>query len=79
MDIVNRFPDCREFARTLTLWTSTDKKNWERIWKAPQVEGRWLVKLRQIERARYIKLGLQEEQYLALKYVFVYETRSRKN
>ena len=79
VDIVNRYPDCRDFARTLTMWISTNKKNWKIIWKAPQIEDRWLVKLRQIEQARYVKLGLNEEQYLDLKYVFVYETASAKN
>ncbi len=76
VDIVNRFPDCRDFARTLTMWISDDKQTWKQVWKAPRVEDRWVVTLPQAERARYIKLGLQEEQYLDLKHVFVYETVS---
>jgi len=78
VDIVNRFPDCREFARTLTMWISTDKQTWKQVWKAPRVEDRWLVKLPEKERAKYIKLGLRETQYLDLKHVFVYGTSSGK-
>jgi hypothetical protein len=72
VDIVNRYPDCRDFARTLTMWLSNDKKSWRQVWKAPRVEDRWRVKLPPGERGRYIRLGLQEEQILDLKYVFVY-------
>jgi len=74
VDIVNRFPDCRHFARTLTMWISSDKQNWEQVWRAATVADRWKVTLREKKIARYIKLGLREKQYLDLKYVFVYET-----
>jgi hypothetical protein len=77
VDIVNRFPDCRHFARTLTMWVSTDKRNWKQVWSAPRVEDRWLVTFPKKVRAKYIKLGLRERQYLDLKYVFVYETASK--
>jgi hypothetical protein len=60
------------------MWTSTDKRNWKQVWTAPRVEDRWLVRLPKNERAKYIKLGLREKQYLDLKYVFVYETASGK-
>jgi hypothetical protein len=73
IDIVNRHPDCRDFARTLTLWISSDKKNWKPLWKAPQVEDRWTVEFKQAQTGRYIKLGLREKQYLNLKHVFVYQ------
>jgi len=78
VDIVNRFPDCRDFARTLTMWVSDDKKTWKEIWTAPRIEDRWVVTLSKAVQARYIKLGLQEEQYLDLKHVFVYETASNR-
>jgi hypothetical protein len=74
VDIVNRFPDCREFARTLTMWLSTDKRSWKEVWRASGARDRWLVKMAGKERARYVKLGLREKQYLDLKYVFVYRS-----
>lgn len=79
VDIVNRFPDCRDFARTLTMWISSDRKEWKQIWKAATVEDRWKVALPEKKRARYIKLGLQGRQHLDLKYVFVYDTASERD
>lgn len=72
VEIVNRQRACQEFARTLTLWLSTDKKTWQQVWRDPQVQSRWRVRLPRHPRARYLKLGLQEKQYLNLKYVYVY-------
>lgn len=46
------------------------------VWRAPRIEDRWRVKLPRGEHGKYIKLGLQEEQILDLKHVFVYETGS---
>ena len=71
--IVNRVGSCQEFARTLTMWLSTDGKTWTKTWSAggrPRAD--WHVKLAKTPKARYIKLGLAEKQYLDLKYVFVY-------
>jgi len=71
--IVNRVGSCQEFARTLTMWISSDQKTWTKVWSAggrPQNE--WRVKLPKTPKARYVKLGLTEEQYLDLKYVFIY-------
>jgi len=79
VDIVNRFPDCRHFTRTLTMWLSTDKKNWRQVWKAPRVENRWRVKLPPKQRAKYIKLGLRETEYLDLKHVFVYQAGAKES
>ena len=71
--IVNRVNSCQEFARTLAMWVSTDGKTWTKTWSAggrPRAD--WHVKLPKTPKAKYIKLGLTEKQYLDLKYVFVY-------
>ncbi|MBT3201367.1 MAG: hypothetical protein HN350_15810 [Phycisphaerales bacterium] len=71
--IVNRVESCQEFARTLTMWVSTDGKTWSKIWSAGgRPEAQWRIKLPKTPNAKYIKLGLGEKQHLDLKYVFVY-------
>ena len=71
--IVNRVGSCQEFARTLTMWLSQDGKTWTKAWSAGgRGKPEWRVKLSKTSKAKYIKLGLTETQYLDLKYVFVY-------
>jgi len=71
--IVNRVNSCQEFARTLTMRLSTDGKTWTKTWSAGgRPRSDWHVKLPKTPKAKYIKLGLTETQYLDLKYVFVY-------
>ena len=71
--VVNRVESCQEFARTLAMWVSTDGKTWSQIWSAGgRPEAQWRIKLSKAPKAKYIKLGLGEKQYLDLKYVFVY-------
>ncbi len=72
VEIVNRLESCQEFARTLTMSLSTDKKTWTEVWRAKRVCEQWNVKLANKPRARYVKLALREKQYLDLKYVFVF-------
>ncbi|MDP6633905.1 MAG: discoidin domain-containing protein [Phycisphaerae bacterium] len=71
--VVNRVGSCQEFARTLTMWISSDQKTWTKTWSAGgRAQAEWHVKLTKTPKARYVKLGLTEKQYLDLKYVFVY-------
>ncbi len=80
VEIVNRLKACQEFARTLTMSVSTDKKTWTELWRAGRVREQWNVKLAAKPRARYVRLALRETQYLDLKYVFVFsdDTRTAK-
>jgi len=78
IEIVNRLNACQEFARTLTIWVSTDKKTWTEVWRAKEVRQQWNVKLKDGPRARYVKLSLRETQYLDLKYVFVFSDERPK-
>jgi len=70
--VVNRVKSCLDFARTLTMWVSADARTWKKVWRAKKVRQEWRIKLPDKPKARYIKLGLTETQYLDLKYVFVY-------
>ena len=67
MHIVNRVNSWQEFARTLTMWVSTDGKTWTKTWSAGgRPKADWHVKLPKTPTAKYIKLGLTEKQYLDL-------------
>ena len=55
------------------MWLSPDGKTWTNAWSAGgRFQADWHVKLPQTSKAKHIKLGLTEKQYLDLKYVFIY-------
>jgi hypothetical protein len=55
------------------MWLSDDGKTWTKAWSAGgRFQADWHVKLPKTPKAKHIKLGLTEKQYLDLKYVFVY-------
>lgn len=58
-------------AATLTIWVSDDQQNWKKIWGADYDEPSWTVALGGVK-AKYVKLGLTEENYLHLHRVRIY-------
>jgi alpha-L-fucosidase len=63
----------QERARTLTVWHSEDKTDWKPLWKANKVNMFWdIVPAGERPIARYLKIGLQESNYLHLKRVLVF-------
>jgi len=73
VEIVNRYGRRSRDARTLTLWISQDKENWKQVWSARDAtSGVWRVirdivfadpedSTQQPLKARYVKLGLNDE------------------
>lgn len=70
--IFQRADCCQERAATLTMWISTDKASWKKVWQTDGEAPYWLAKLPSVESARYIKLGLQANDFLHLKLVKIY-------
>jgi hypothetical protein len=59
-------------ASGLTVWVSDDKKSWRRIWTARRVAPSWMVKLKAPVAAKYVKIGLNDTNYLHLTTVKIY-------
>ena len=80
IEIVNRKDMLQDKARTITVWVSKDKKEWTQVWKAAKTQDMWEVPVTEFVAgiqqagvaARYIKIGLQEKNYLHLYSVKVY-------
>jgi len=80
IEIVNRQDMHQNRARTLTVWVSKDKQEWRQVWKAEKTQDVWEVPVTEFVAgiqqagvaARYIKIGLQEKNYLHLYSVKVY-------
>ena len=74
-----------ERAATLTLWLSSDGRQWREVWSAKEGKEIWEVPVTRMTsgdeqlgaRARYLKLGLTDEElgYLHLYRVKVYGDR----
>ncbi|MCK4275278.1 MAG: hypothetical protein KAX78_02115, partial [Phycisphaerae bacterium] len=56
--IENRRRRSQEKAAGLTVWVSSSKTRWTRVWTAPDVQDWWRVDLKSSIRAKYIKIGL---------------------
>lgn len=74
--ITNR-NNIHERAAGLTLWTSTDQKNWTLSWTANQIAPAWDIIPTTPIHARYLKVGLSPEtsEHLHLRAVDVYGKR----
>jgi hypothetical protein len=67
LEIANRNSGDRGRARTLTAWVAPDPAGpWVEVWRAKTVENLWKFELSSPQRARYLKLGLREEECLHL-------------
>lgn len=64
-----------ERAATLAMWSSLDGKTWDSVWQAEDVQPVWNFIFTQPIRARYLKIGLQEENFLHLRRVKLYGPR----
>ncbi len=65
-------PDIEDRAASLAVWLSDDNVNWRCVWKAGSAEPIWSFALNQPERARYVKIGLRDTNFLHLKRVRIY-------
>lgn len=70
--IQNRVYGCQERAKGLTIWFSTDNKEWKQIWKAENGDPEWNIELNPPVKAKYIKLGLNGKVALHLNKVRIY-------
>lgn len=76
LNIVNR-SNIHERAAGLTVWASTNKREWEEIWQADSVQGSWQIRLQRPVRASHLKVGLPEDtkNFLHLRAVDAYGKR----
>jgi len=72
--ILNRDDQQGNRSKNLHVWISNDQQNWKQVYKAGKPQGRWVVLLEKPQSARYIKIGLINEQpgFFHLKGVKVY-------
>lgn len=64
-----------ERAATLAMWSSMDGKTWEAVWQAEEAQPVWNFLFKQPVHARYLKIGLQGENFLHLRRVKLYGPR----
>jgi hypothetical protein len=62
-------------AATLAMWSSMDGKTWDAVWQAEEAQPVWNFLFKQPVRARYLKIGLQGENFLHLRRVKLYGPR----
>lgn len=76
LKITNR-TSIHERAKGLTVWVSTNQREWKQIWQADTVEAVWPILLKAPVRASYIKVGLPKDtkNYLHLHAVDAYGKR----
>ena len=75
MTILNRSdgpPEVQSRASTLAVWLSDDAIHWRCVWKAYAARPVWSFALEKPERARYVKIGLRDTNFLHLKRVRIY-------
>jgi alpha-D-xyloside xylohydrolase len=65
-------PDIEDRAASLALWLSDDARDWRCVWQAGSAEPVWSFELNQPQRARYMKIGLRDTNFLHLKRVRIY-------
>ena len=73
--IVNRADDRQDIedrAASLAMWLSDDAVQWRCVWKAGTAKPVWSFELDQPQRARYVKIGLRDTNFLHLKRVRIY-------
>ncbi|MEM7391533.1 MAG: discoidin domain-containing protein [Verrucomicrobiota bacterium] len=77
--IVNRLtPEIYDRAETLTAWFSKTKSfKDEAIWNAEKGQEDWTIDLEEFVKARYIKLGITDNQHFHLAYVKVFGSELR--
>jgi hypothetical protein len=64
--------DIEDRAASLAMWLSDDAMHWRCVWKAGVAKPAWSFALDQPQRARYVKLGLRDTNFLHLKRVRIY-------
>ena len=75
VSIANRTDQGRfilERAETLAMWASVDGKSWDAVWQAEEAQPVWNFLFTKPVRARYLKIGLQGENFLHLRRVKLY-------
>ncbi len=65
-------PDIENRAASLAMWLSDDNRDWRCVWKADSAQPVWSFELNQPQRARYVKIGLRDANFLHLKRVRIY-------
>ncbi len=70
--IENRTDGFQERAAGLSIWTSSDQKEWKEVWTAQKVEPSWDIKLEKPVKAKFVKIGNKENNALHLNKVRIY-------
>jgi hypothetical protein len=65
-----------EHAAGLTMWVSSDQKDWQKVWTAERVEREWRYTLPKPVSARYVKIGLPAAGTLHLRTIKLFGQRS---
>ncbi|HPS03398.1 MAG TPA: DUF5110 domain-containing protein, partial [Candidatus Sumerlaeota bacterium] len=65
----------RDRAKSLAVWASLDGRAWERVWTAQAAQDEWLIRFEKPLKARYLKVGLQEKNFLHLRKVQIYPAK----
>lgn len=76
LNIVNHNNN-RQRASGLTIWISSNQRNWKKIWQAEKVQAKWEIILDSPVRASFLKVGLPEDSrnFLHLQAVDAYGKR----
>lgn len=64
VEIINRQSKYYGRGSNLHVWLSGDGKSWKQVFKGGPAQSRWLVEMKKPELARYIKIGLINDQPL---------------
>jgi alpha-D-xyloside xylohydrolase len=78
VSIANRTDQGRfilERAETLAMWSSLDGNSWDAVWQAEEAQPVWNFLFKKPICARYLKIGLQGENFLHLRRVKLYGPR----
>lgn len=65
--ILNRSDAQGERTRPLNMYLSEDGRNWRKVWSSNTAKSRWIVILKNPERAKFVKLELQRREFFHLK------------
>ena len=65
----------RDRAKSLAVWASLDGRAWERVWTAQDPRDEWLIHFDKPLQAQYLKVGLQEKNFLHLRKVLLYPAK----
>ena len=70
--VIENRRDLIKRAKTLTIWLSENKEDWDQVWQAKKAKKEWIIELDKAQKARYVKIGLTEKTPLHLNKVRIY-------